>query len=172
MITERNARIDRAVLALVSAWVLACAVLIIVNFVRSPMSQRRARLNDRLANIAFVDERFDAAADSDYLQLRERILNKNALWTDLVAPPPPAPAVQRGPKLDELVKGIHVSAREQLRTASGVKVKVRTEGDNVGRWRGMGDKVNELVITEITPEKVVFTATIGNKEYQIPVERK
>ena len=72
MTMERtNTLIDRTVVALVAAWVLICAAVIVLNLVRNPMAVRRQQLNERLALISYVDETFDADNHLDDAQLRD-----------------------------------------------------------------------------------------------------
>jgi hypothetical protein len=163
--------IDRAVLGAAALWVIACIAIIAVNVIRDPFANRRAQLDSRIAQVTFVDESFHNTNAPAYLQLRERIVNKQALWNDLIAPPPRAEPVKRGPNLQELVKGIQPSRREQLGNAQGIKIKIRTEVSPAGQWLGEGDKVNGLIIKKITPEEVVFQTNVGGKDYEIPVKR-
>ncbi len=163
--------LDRAVVALTAAWTLGCIALIVFYFVQNPMDERRKHLDSRLSLIFFVDESFDAAEELDYRQLNDRVMGKQALWEDLIAPPPPPPVVEKGPDLDALIKGIRASAREELKTPQGVKIRIRTPENAGGAWRGVGEKVNGMTITEIAADQVTFRAHVKGKDYDIPVKR-
>jgi hypothetical protein len=48
---------------------------------------------------------------------------------------------------------------------------IRTPENAAGAWRGVGDKVKGMIIAEISPDAVVFKATVKGKDYDIPVKR-
>lgn len=162
---------DRIVLLAVAVWTVACVGLVAVRVVRDPMDVRVAKLDDRLNSITYVDESFESPKELDDRKIREGILGKEALWKDLVPPPPPPAPVETTPNLDEVVKGIRPSAREQLSNAQGLKIKIRTEQNPAGAFYGVGDRVNGLTISEITPREVIFNAVVQKKEYTVSVKR-
>jgi len=159
-------------IAVAAAWVLFCAATIVTHLVKNPMHARYAALESRLSAITYQPEDIETPAELDDRKLRDRIMTKAALWQDLVAPPPPPPKVEKGPDLDALVKGIRPSAREQITNAQGTFVKIRTEENPAGHMYGVGDKIKDLTILEITADEVVFQATIAKKDYTIPVKRR
>ncbi len=167
----RRPRPDNLVISAIAAWAVFCVALVALHFVRNPMHQRAEALDARLASVIYVPESFESVEELNARELRDKIMAKQALWRDLVAPPPPPAVVEKGPNLDELVKGIRPSAREQISNAQGLRIKIRTEGDNAGKFYGVGDKLAGLTITEITANEVVFTTTIKNKEYTVLVKR-
>lgn len=167
----RTIRPDNLLIGAIAVWAAFCVAMVAFHSVRNPMHQRAETLDARLASIVYVPETFESAKELDARALRDKIMAKQALWNDLIAPPPPPPTVEKPPNLDELVKGIRPSAREQISNAQGLRVKIRTEGNNAGAFYGVGDKIGGLTISEITAKEVLFTTTIKGKEYTISVKR-
>ena len=165
--------LGRLAIVLAAAWTVFCLAYVGYRAVNNPMDDRYVALETKLNAVPFVPEEFESPEEIDDRELRDRVMAKNALWSDLVAPPPPPPKPEeKGPDLDELVKGIRPSAREQIRNAQGLMVKVYTEGDRNGKFLGVGDRVNGLTILEITDDEVVFQAVVKKQEYSVPVKRR
>jgi len=164
--------LDIVLVVVAGAWTVFCLATLVTHIVKNPMHARYANLESRLSGISYQPEDIESPAEIDDRILRDRVMAKSALWKDLVAPPPPPPKIEKGPDLDALVKGIRPSARQQITNAQGTYVKIQTEEDPSGKMYGVGDKLKDLTILEITGDEVIFQATIARKEYSIPVKRR
>lgn len=163
--------VDRVVLGVAALWAISCIALLGYRAAFNPLNDRRAALDARLAAITYVPERFETAEQVNYRKLREAVTAKEALWKDLIDPPPKPGPVETKPDLNARLEGVFISAREELVIGDTVKVMVRTPLNKSGSWLSVGDKVNGLVIAEILPEKVVFTTVINEKEHSVSLKR-
>lgn len=152
-----NARI----LATIGGAALSATILLLIyNFLRSPIAEKDAWLQTELASLSADWEAGDAA-EVNLQAARDVITSKPALWRRLIAPPPPP----RQPinVLDRL-QGIQVT-RQTMGSGETIKIRMVTPQAPRGAWFKKGDVINGAVIKEISSTSVVFSVMDQGQEY-------
>ncbi len=140
------------------------------------MQDRFQGLERRLAAVTYAKEELVAPEDTAYRPVHPAIAQNMALWNELIAPPPKKPAPPKPKARPDLLKrlqGVTASARNQVKLGGNIHaVMIRSAQNQNGRWMYVGDEVNGLVISEITPEAVVFMLEQQGKKYTVELPRK
>jgi hypothetical protein len=165
--------ITRVILGACALWAVACLGLAAWGVVQNPMRARRAALDERLAKITYVPEDIATPDRSPMKLQRKSIVDKDALWRPLVAPPAAPPPPEEKPDLLQKLQTVTVSARDQIRTGDSLKVKLHmSPEDKRGRWISVGDKINGLTVLEIRDDAVVFALEQNGKQYTEELPRR
>ena len=145
----------------------ATICLVLLNIVRNPMDSRRAAQESRVSSVIMpAPPNFDNREDFSASLLA--IQSKPKLWSALVPAPP---AQMKAPDMAGLLKGVQPT-RGQIGKGEGLKVKIKTPHSKRGEWMKKGDIVNGLTIKSVTKDEVIFSVTVGGREYTHPLKRK
>jgi hypothetical protein len=135
--------------------------------VMNPMHAKRERLNMELAKIEPVEVPFDKP-NWDFDKWQRAVASKPGLWDSLIAPPPPPPPPpEKPPDVNAMAKDLSFG-RQQI----GNKVKMTKAKDAKGSFVTVGDKVNGLIVKEITKTAVVLSLEWKGQELTVSVPRK
>ena len=168
---------ERRLTQVVGALVLIIVGKMALNLVVSPADTVRAEL---AAELAQVPDRapMTGAGDRDFAALCNPVLEKPALWQELIAPPPPPPAPEtkpappaapNAPDLKALLGGLTMRPGQIGRDKMNVITPARPGGD----WMTIGDAYNGCVLESFTREEAVFRYfwEEGNQELRVTVPR-
>lgn len=123
-----------------------------INVVEDPLKEERRALSRQLERLRPERKVYVTSTDLDFQRIRETITGKDALWDELIPPPPKPPPPKKTPNFGQLLKGVSVGQGQ-----IGDKIRIIMPGSPRGEFLGVGDKVNLLTISEITPEYVEFS---------------
>lgn len=164
--------LTRVAIGFCAAWAVACVGWIALQTIRNPMHVRAEALETTLDSVASNPIDLPNSAKPPLQMLRPQIVGKKALWSELVAAPPAPPKPQADPNLKEKLKGV-TATRQTIARGDTVRVKFYLgPQDKAGSWKTVGEVINGLTISEITPEVVVFSIKQGGKEYTVELPRR
>ncbi len=167
--------IDKIIMGLCAAGVIACAAWYVRGAKENPMDARQAALHARLAEIQPQDIQYTTTSGVDYVELMARIAAKPSLWNELIPPPPPPPPpppVIIPPDLRKMLEGVSISLKQQLRSGDSIKPLFRIKGNPRGEFMGVGDQINGVTIQRVLPESVLFALVKDGIEYTVEIERQ
>jgi hypothetical protein len=126
---------------------------LVLNVVANPIAARREQLVTQLAEVPAL--RVDVgplATHVDIDAVQESISGKKSLWQELVPPPPPPPPPpEPAPDLAKMLEGV-----QPTRQRVGDAIRIITPENARGGRYAVGDSINGVTITEITPTAVLF----------------
>jgi len=157
----------------------ACAIISIgslafvaMHALQNPMHERLTVLETDMASVDYIPEEYVTTSDANYPMLVTRIVNKETVWKELVAPPKKRIRPPKPPDLEKMLEGVVASRRVQIGRGDSISIKVTTPSNPRGSFMKIGDEVNTLTIKEITSESVLFHLKKRGKDYTYSLLRK
>ena len=162
---------------------VACALIVSLSLglggvkaAWNPMQGRLAEFELEVAAVTYAPEEYKTESETNYDAIVAVIVEKSALWKELVpAPPPrkPKPRPVKKPDLKKMLQGVVASSRLEITGVGGrTLINVKTPENLKGSWLGVGDRVQRLWIKEITEKAVVFSFISNKKEYTYSLPRR
>jgi len=165
-------RIELILMPVCALTLIGSVAFMAMQALQNPMHERLAVLETDMASVDYIPEEYVTTSSANYPALVMRIVNKETVWKELVAPPkrkrkPPPP-----PDLEKMLDGVVASRRVQIGVGDSISIKVTTPSNPRGSFMKVGDEVGELTIKEISKEAVLFHLKKRGKDYTHSLPRK
>jgi len=148
--------------------VALCVAGLVYQSIDSPVAAQRAWLDNELANLKTDPVVYHTRRELPYDALQKAIAARPSLVEQVIkAPVKEAPA----PNVKAMLAGVKAT-RVTVGSGDAARIRIMSKDAPRGALLGIGDTVNGLSITAITPTEVTFTLEQDGKTYTATLPRE